>query len=58
MELFLKRGFYAVLRSSAEGTPGGHGSAGAAAGWQGAWQSHEGDDGSDAGDYDPDPGML
>ena len=57
MELFLKRGSYAVLRTSTEAAPGGHGTLGATAGWQDAWQSHEGDDnGSDNGGYDADSG--
>ena len=57
MELFLKRGSLAILRTPAEATPAGSAAAGATAGWQEAWQSHEGDDnGSDNGGYDADSG--
>lgn len=57
MELFLKRGSHAVLRNSTEPAPGGHGTLGATAGWQDAWQSRAGDDnGSDDGGYEADSG--
>ena len=57
MELFLKRGSLAVLWASKEASPVGRNSAGAKAGWQEAWQSHEGNDiGSDDGGYEADSG--